>query len=452
MNKVKAIAMGIMFALVTLIFVGCASAAIIYVPDDYAKIQWAVDSASPGDTIIIRDGTYTENMNVSKSLTIRSENGSDFTIIQPENPNYHIFEVATDYVSINGFTVKGAPGWTGLPCAGIYLINANYCNISNNNASFNNWDGIYLSNSFYNNVTNNIVSDNRCGIFLNYSYNNYITNNNASSNLWDGFWLYESLNNTMVNNIVSNNDHGILLVRSYNNEITNNIVSSNKRHGIYIHASDNNSIISNNVWNNDAGIQLDAYSHSNNITNNNALNNDYGIYLYKSSNSNIYLNNFINNTDNVYSLGSTNIWNSTERITYTYNSSIYTNYLGNYWDDYTGGDANGDGIGDTPYNISSSARAQDRYPLMEPWSEDNILIQLNSGWNLISLPLMHDDSNVNSALSPINGNYSIVWAYNASDTADHWKKYDPGAPFGNDLTTMEAGKGIILHRRCAWIN
>jgi parallel beta-helix repeat protein len=74
----------------------------------------------------------------------------------------------------------------------------------------------------------------------------------------------------------------------------------------------------------------------------------------------------------------------------------------------------------------------------------NILIQLNSGWNLISLPLMPDDSNVNSVLSPINGNYSIVWAYNASDTADHWKKYDPAAPFGNDLINMEPGKGYWI--------
>ena len=38
-----------------------ASAKTIYVPDDYAKIQWAVDNASAGDTIIVRDGTYYEN-------------------------------------------------------------------------------------------------------------------------------------------------------------------------------------------------------------------------------------------------------------------------------------------------------------------------------------------------------------------------------------------------------
>jgi PKD repeat protein len=88
---------------------------------------------------------------------------------------------------------------------------------------------------------------------------------------------------------------------------------------------------------------------------------------YLGTNSNIiYLNNFINNNDNVRSSYSTNIWiwNSTSPITYTYNGNTYTNYLGNYWDDYTGSDADGDGIGETPYNIDSDA---DKYPLMEPF-------------------------------------------------------------------------------------
>ena len=69
------------------------SSTIIYVPDDYAKIQWAVDNVTDGDTIIVRDGTYTENMDVNKSLTIQSENGSETTVVQAVNPNDYVFEV-----------------------------------------------------------------------------------------------------------------------------------------------------------------------------------------------------------------------------------------------------------------------------------------------------------------------------------------------------------------------
>jgi hypothetical protein len=64
--------------------------------------------------------------------------------------------------------------------------------------------------------------------------------------------------------------------------------------------------------------------------------------LDRSSNNKIYLNNFLNNGNNVYSSDSTNIWNSTLPLQYLYNGNQYTNYLGNYWDDYTGEDANND--------------------------------------------------------------------------------------------------------------
>lgn len=77
------------------------SSSTIYVPDDNSTIQEAVDYAIAGDTIIVRDDTYTENVHVNKRLTIKSENGTDKTIV-------HAFEVTADYVVIIGFTVKGS--------------------------------------------------------------------------------------------------------------------------------------------------------------------------------------------------------------------------------------------------------------------------------------------------------------------------------------------------------
>jgi len=68
-----------------------ASPATIYVLDDYPTIQAAVDAASSGDTIIVRDGTYSENVDVNKSLTIQSENRADSTIVQAANPDDHVF-------------------------------------------------------------------------------------------------------------------------------------------------------------------------------------------------------------------------------------------------------------------------------------------------------------------------------------------------------------------------
>jgi len=47
---------------------------------------------------------------------------------------------------------------------------------------------------------------------------------------------------------------------------------------------------------------------------------------------------------------------------------------GNYWSDYQGKDANGDGVGDTPYAID--ANRSDRYPLMEPFDIDSVTVEL----------------------------------------------------------------------------
>jgi hypothetical protein len=95
----------------------------------------------------------------------------------------------------------------------------------------------------------------------------------------------------------------------------------------------------------------------NTVAGNNIFNNILGAYLTNSTEINtFYRNNFINNTNNANDAG-VNIWDVCE--------------LGNYWDDYTGEDNDGDGIGDTPYPIPGDGNNEDRFPLMTPWSGEN---------------------------------------------------------------------------------
>jgi len=420
--------------------------AIWYVPDNYTRIQWAVDNATAGDIIIVRDGTYSENVDVNKRLTIQSENGSANCIVQATNPEDHVFEVTADHVNIHGFAVKGATEhWN----AGIYFSNVNHGIISNNNVS-NNYDGIRLYSSSNNALTKNNVLNNDYGIEVRESNDNNISNNNVS-NATCGIHLYCSSNNTLINNRFGNggifirgddlsyyNTHviennklngkpiyyyknanaikvpedageviiancseitvenitaslgfvGIELAYTNNSQITNNKLSNNY-FGFYLYFSNENTLAYNNVSSNDGGIVL-WYSNNNILTGNKASNNSYGFQLYYSSNNTltrnnvsnndlgislflsnitIYLNNFINSIYNLYSYDSANTWNSTELITYQYNGSTFTNYMGNYWDDYKekypdAEEIDGTGIWDTPYSIDSD---NDTYPLVEPW-------------------------------------------------------------------------------------
>jgi len=154
--------------LIVLSSFGCAQAATIYVPDDYAKIQWAVDNASAGDTIIVRDGTYYESITVRKQLTIKSENGSENCIVNGTGTGSDVFTLKADGIRIEGFTITG--GWNG-----IHIWYSNNNSILNNSIS-NNYYGISLYKSNNNSISYNDISNNYDdGIILSYSNNNSIS-------------------------------------------------------------------------------------------------------------------------------------------------------------------------------------------------------------------------------------------------------------------------------------
>jgi parallel beta-helix repeat protein len=262
----------------------------IYVPGDYAKIQWAIGNASAGDTIIVRAGIYYEAVMIDKSLTIKGENGN--TIIDG-NDTGHVVRIYANNVSVSGFTIQ--------------------------NGGPNDWDSaVYFYNSSWCNISYNILKNSGEGIHIDYySSNNIIFENNVSYNKV-GIDLDFSNNNTLMNNYVFSSVHcGIAFGSSNNSILTNNVAKSNE-YGIWLYHSTTNVTIARNT----------------------VVDNLHGIYIDHSDNDTIFHNNFINNTYQTEIIDSASTWTN--------------DFEGNYWSNYVGSDADHDGIGDTAHMIDAN--------------------------------------------------------------------------------------------------
>jgi len=281
---------------------------VISVPTDYSTIQAAIYAANPGDTIFVYNGTYYENVVVNKNdLTLIGQNRSNTVIDGKETGSVII--ISASNVIIKEFTVRNSAAHQS---------------------------GIYIGWSLTGNVVrNNIITSNYCGISILVSNSITVADNSITNNKF-GFYIVQSSDNNVIGNIITDNEKGVWLDWSNLNTIANNSIAKNSVFGIGLYRSSGNTIRRNALVNNSVGVTLFG-----------------GAGIFSNDNV-IYHNNFINNTSQVQSEESINFWDR------CYPAG------GNYWSDYPGVDADGDGISDAPYVIDSDN--QDCYPLVHPWS------------------------------------------------------------------------------------
>ena len=193
--------------------------------------------------------------------------------------------------------------------------------------------GIRLhSDCHQNTITSNIIEDlNSYGIYLVTSDQNSIANNQIID-CGSGMYMLIAHQSVITNNLISGGSIGIIMSACDGGEIAYNLINETVSYAVRIYINSDNNEFHDNIFkdNTNVGIQLDDPSDISNA---------------------FYKNGFISNGIHAYDNGTTTSWNKLG--------------IGNYWDNYSGVDANYDHIGDTPYNISGAANATDTFPLFD---------------------------------------------------------------------------------------
>jgi len=230
-------------------------------PNNYTKIQDAIDDATAGDTVFVYDDSspYYERLQLNKSISLLGEEQHSTIIDGGAIEGAPVLNISVDGVVVQGFTIQNssATGWLD-DDAGIIII-ADDVTITDNIIRYHHTGvqvgGWILNNTFAANrctIENNEITENKdCGIYLMYGNKTTVSHNRISANTNGGicFASYSNSNLIMLNQITNNDGWGILLNYGTNNTIYQNNITGN-RGGVYILDSHENTIRQNNIYRN----------------------------------------------------------------------------------------------------------------------------------------------------------------------------------------------------------
>ncbi|HEX8038865.1 MAG TPA: nitrous oxide reductase family maturation protein NosD [Chryseosolibacter sp.] len=326
-----------------------------------STVRKAVDLAAPGDTIIVRPGTYREgNLKIGKPLVIIGEN---YPVLDGEK-KYEILTIQSHDVTIKGLRLINTGSASMEDVAAIKVINSVNIAITGNQI-INAFFGIHFSNSSRSSVRDNElratavaedqigngihmwkchdisiehnrVEGHRDGIYFEFVTHSFIIGNTSEKNLRYGLHFMFSHNDEYRNNAFIDNGAGVAVmytngVKMYNNTFERNWGGA--AYGLLLKEIKDSEVIGNHFTRNTIGIHLEGVSRST-FDKNDFTANGYAVRLQASCDENNFVrNNFSGNT-----------------FDFATNGSMVLNTIdGNYWDRYQGYDLDHDGTGDVPY-------------------------------------------------------------------------------------------------------
>ncbi|MFX0056032.1 MAG: nitrous oxide reductase family maturation protein NosD [Promethearchaeota archaeon] len=340
---------------------------------------------------------------ISEDPTIAITNDDDFAILgfggdgSPGNPyrieDFNITGVSTDLISIQNtrkhFIIKNCTlHQSGFGNDAIFLYNVSNAEIFDN-AIYDNWQSIFINNCTDITIQANNITSSQYGIGLQDSYNIEVLSNNINGigdcitqnyggdiivrhnilngsqfNMWmneiDTGWFenntsthselgmyFEGPNLVIENNNLANNTIGMRMAVCVDALVFNNTFSECDT-GLSVYGGNSQTIANNTIANGSTGVNVDQPDDCL-FENNTVSGNNFGVLVVADSDRNWFVGNFFDG----------NTLNAEDNGTDTFFGT-------NYWSDYIGSDANGDGIGDTPHPVSGTANNEDTHPLMTP--------------------------------------------------------------------------------------
>lgn len=335
---------------------------------EVTSLSDAVAQAEPGAVITVRGGVYPGGLVIDKSLTLV---GVDNPIIDGQEQGTLVSAINAD-LAISGFTLRATGTNHDREDSAILVENGTativdnriedalfgiYLKIAHGSVVRGNTvlakqvdvamrgDGIKIWYSDDVVVENNQASDGR-DIILWYSNRGFVTGNDFNRQRY-GLHLMFSNDIRIENNSLNENSVGLFIMYSRTPTVIGNTMSNNfgpSGGGMGLKDVDSAVVEGNRFVNNQVGAQIDTSPREMGIENywrdNVFAFNHAAIAIQPSVRHNTFTgNNFIDNGQHVSIIGGGDL----KDITWAVDGR------GNYWSDYAGYDANGDGVGDIPY-------------------------------------------------------------------------------------------------------
>ena len=262
-------------------------------PNNYTKIQDAVDDSTDGDTVFVYAGFYVEILTIKTSINLIGEDKNTTIIDGNDTWLKSTIWIINDGVSVSNFTIQNGS---------IFGID-----IHKNNTK----------------IFNNIITKNNHGIQLVGGHGG-IRNNLISNNL-----------------IIKNSNEGVLTeYTAFKTNICNNIFIKNYI-GLYMYGGSNHIVYHNTFQDNyKMNIKLKGGCDNNIISHNIIQGSDYGFYIVDSSFNQIEKNTIRNNTKNIFIFGEynefntfskNNIYQNNNEPIFDSTSLIKNKWKNNYW-------------------------------------------------------------------------------------------------------------------------